>query len=166
VNVAHLQQHLADLGKLLQASGAGKAVVADLKAIADRLTAFREMPLSAFADFLDKAQEAVRKGEALQPPRKKATARIPAAKKQPNVDPAVLGVEVKNLYERAASPDVTDERINEVLAKLDGLKKKELELVAQGMQIPLKKSETIRSLIKEIRFWITDRRGKALRAVL
>jgi hypothetical protein len=166
VNVAHLQQHLAGLAKLLEASGAGKTVVADLKALGDRLSAFREMPLRAFADFLVAAQEAVRKGEALQPPGRKPATRAPAAKKPTKADAGVVAAEVKSLYERAASSEVTEERINEVLGKLDGLRKKELEIVAQGMQIPLKKSETIASLVKEIRFWITDRRGKALRAVL
>lgn len=163
MNVAHLQQHLADLGKLLDASGAGKAVVADLEALSDRLTMFRDLSLRSFADFLAKAEEAVRKGEALAPPGRKAAA--PKAK-PPAVEIDAVAREVASLYDRAASPDVSDEQVDRSLAALDGLKKPELVVVAERMRIPLKKSETAANIVKTIRFWITDRRGKSLRAVL
>src|SRR4051812_26068752 len=96
MKVSDLQQHLADLGRLLEASGA-KAVVADLAAIRDGLAPFRELPLKGFADFLERAEAYRRGGEVpVKPPKgggggKKITG-APAAKlPAPNV--AVLKAE-------------------------------------------------------------------------
>lgn len=72
--------------------------------------------------------------------------------------------ELKHVYENAAHPDMTEDRIHGALGKLDGLKKEEVEAVAQHMGIPAAKGESTAGLKKEIKLWVTDRRGKALRA--
>ncbi len=52
MKVADLQQHLADLARLLDSAGVKKEVVGDLNAIRDGLSPFRDLPLKGFADFL------------------------------------------------------------------------------------------------------------------
>src|ERR1700722_18332811 len=61
MKVADLQQHLADLGRLLEAAKAPN-VVADLAAIREGLAPFREYSLKDFASFLPRA-EAFSRGE-------------------------------------------------------------------------------------------------------
>src|SRR5947209_7564307 len=89
MKVADLQQHLADLARLLEVSGA-KTVAGDLAAIRDGLAPFRELPLKGFAEFLARADEYRRGGGVpVKPPKGSGSGKKVAA--QGETKPPPLG---------------------------------------------------------------------------
>jgi hypothetical protein len=162
VKVADLQQHLGDLGRLLETSGA-RGVAADLAAIRDGLTPFRDQSLKAFADFLIKAEALSRGGPlpAVSPPRtSRGAARAPAVELGP------LTAEVKRVYDQAGDPAVTNDHIEAALAPLSGLTKAALEAIAEAVELKGMKSKTKDSILNSIRARILTRKGAAQRAGL
>src|SRR5262249_52341953 len=114
MKVGDLQQHLADLGRLLEASGA-KAVAADLAAIRDGLAPFRELPLKGFAEFLVRAEAYSRGDVPAKPPKGGRTGAKSAGKstvKAPPPDAGALAREARELYDRVADPAVTAAQID------------------------------------------------------
>ena len=169
MKVADLQQHLADLGRLLEASGA-KTVAADLAAIRDGLGPFRELPLKGFAEFLARA-EAYSRGEVpLAPPKggrssgsKPASSR---AAKTPAPDVGILAREVRELYDRVADPAVTAEQIDALAGRLGGLTKDGLVAVAEVIDLKGMKAKTKPDILGAIRQRFHARKGATQRAGL
>jgi hypothetical protein len=133
VTVAELQQALRHLGGLLQAAGVKGSVLADVNAMQEALTPFGAMPLRKFAEFLVHAQVADRdrraeKGGPARPPGTRA--RATAA-----VDPGGTAQRLRQLYERAADPNLTDEEITQELEPLRRLTKAGLITVAEALDL-------------------------------
>jgi hypothetical protein len=162
VKVADLQQHLSDLGRLLVSSGA-KGVAKDLEVISAALKPFRDQPLKGFADFLAKA-EAYSRGEGLHPAEKPRRATRSTAAKAPAADPAAVTAEVRDLYDRAASPSVTVEQIDGTCGKLTGLNKDGVVSVADQLGIRGMKSKAKAAIVEAIRQRILARKGATIRA--
>ena len=164
MKVADLQQHLADLGRLLEAAKAPN-VVADLAAIREGLAPFREYSLKDFASFLPRA-EAFSRGEVpVVAPKRQRTGGSKTAT-TPKENPTELAREVAQLYEQASSPTVTKERLDAVAARLKPLKKDDLLRVAAGIELKVAKSKTIDFIIEAIHNRILQRKGTTQRAGL
>lgn len=164
MKVADLRQHLADLARLMEATGA-KAVAADLVAIQEGLAPFNESPLKGFAEFLVRA-EAYSRGEVpvAPPSRKRATSGgRPPSTKAPPVDVEALVQEAKDLYARAADPAVTAEAVEALAGRLKAPKKDDLVRVAEGVGLVGMKAKAKDKIVEAIRARILDRKGAAVR---
>jgi hypothetical protein len=167
MKVADLQQHLADLARLLEASGA-RPVAADLAAIREGLAPFRDLPLKGFADFLVRA-EAYSRGEVPITPApggRRAAPSRPAKSKAPAGDADALGRETHDLYERAADPAVTPEQIDALAARLGALSKDGLAAVAERIGLKGMKAKSKGAIQEAIRQRIIARKGASQRAGL
>jgi hypothetical protein len=164
MNVSDLQQHLIDLGRLLDSAGAGKTVPADLSTIARGLTPFRSLTLKEFADFLARA-DAFSRGEAPAVPLKagRNSGRAGKTKKQA-VDVDAIAAEVRALDERATDANVSEDDIRTVADKLAPLKKAQLCAVAGAIGFKPQKSLTVPQIREAIINRIIDRRGSFTRA--
>src|SRR5262245_30537592 len=114
MKVAELQQHLADLARLLEGAGVKKEVVGDLNAIRDGLAPFSDLPLKGFADFLIRAEAYRSSGEV---PTGKTAAKKSSGKggtKAAPPDVPSLAREVKQLYDQATAPSTTEASIDAV----------------------------------------------------
>lgn len=166
MKVADLQQHFGDLARLLDASGA-KAVASDLTAIERGLHPFRDLPAKEFADFLVRA-EAYSRGEVplVQPTGKRGSTARPtrAVPSTPNVD--ALAAEAHDLYEQAASPSVSIEQIDALVAKFGTLSKDGLVIVAERIGLKGMKSKGKGAVQEAIRLRMLSRKGSTQRAGL
>jgi hypothetical protein len=168
VRVADLQQHLADLTRLLESSGA-KVVATDLAAIRDGLAPFRDLPLKEFAGFLARA-EAYSRGEVpVAAPKGARDTRKPAAGaklKAPTLDANAVCVEIRDLYERAASPAVSAEHIEVACGRAGNLSKPGVLAIAEAVGLKGLKSKTKDAILDAIRQRIFGRKGGTIRAGL
>jgi hypothetical protein len=158
MNVADLQQHLANLGRLLEASGA-KGVAADLGAIRDGLAPFRDHSLKTFAEFLIKADTYTKGGLV---PVAGGGKRRAGAEEQARGDLESLGRELQSLYERSSSPEVTTDQIDALVGRLAALPKD--GLAAEGIGLMGMKAKTKPAIQGAIRQRILDRKGAVLRS--
>jgi hypothetical protein len=168
MKVADLQQHLADLGRLLEASGA-RTVAADLAAIHDGLAPFRELPLKGFAEFLTRAEAYRRGGEVpIRPPKGGSGRRGPetGARKPGPPDVEALAREARDLYERAADPSVTEGKVEDLARRLGGLAKDGLVTVAEATGLKGMKSKKKDDILGVIRQRILSRKGSSQRVGL
>jgi hypothetical protein len=166
VNVADLQQHLADLQRLLEAAGAKGAVLADLSAIGNGLRPFRQHSLKDFADFLVRA-EAFSRGEVPVVPEKKPRKVTPAPRsKEKTPDPATMAEEAKRVYAQAPNPSFTVDTLDELAGRLEKLNKDGLLTVAAALELKFNKSATKPKILQEIRNLIVDRKGSTDRSGL
>jgi hypothetical protein len=168
VKVADLQQHLADLTRLLESSGA-KVVATDLAAIRDGLAPFRELPLKEFAGFLVRA-EAYSRGE-VPVAAPKGTRGAPKAKAAPKIKPPpadanAVCAEIKEMYERAANPTVSAEQIEAACGRARGLSKQAVLTIAEEIGLKGFKSKSKDAILNAIRQRIFGRKGGTIRAGL
>jgi len=161
VKVADLQQHLSDLSRLLDASGA-KQVATDLNAIQAGLTPFREQPLKTFAEFLVRA-EAYSRGEVPLVPPKTTRPRTTGARKA-KVDPAEAVQRLCQLYDRAGDPSVSAEEIETGLQALEELNKDGLLKAADALEIKGLSRKKVQEIREAVRQKVINRRGAAQRA--
>jgi hypothetical protein len=163
VKVSDFQQHVADLAKLLKASGA-KGVATDLTAIRDGLNPFRDQPLKTFADFLIRA-EAYSRGEVpvKPPPRGKRPSGAGKRRATPANAQGLAG-EIKELYERVAEPATNAQVIDVALAKLGPLTKDGLVVVAEAIGLLGMKRKGKEHIKRAIRQRVLARKGAAQRA--
>lgn len=159
MKVSDLQQHLGDLARLLDSSGA-KAVAGDLAAVSGALAPFREQSLKAFGEFLIRA-EAASRGESASPG-KRTTAKVAA----PPTDVAGLLEEVRRLYGSAADPSVTREQIDALAARLSPLKKDDLVQISEAIGMVGSRGKTKDKIQQAIRDRIVARKGASQRAAL
>ncbi len=148
MNVADLQQYLADLAQLLSVADAKKSAT-EIQRVAMSLDPFKAYSIADFANFLQNAEVFKRTGE---DPTKK-----PSVKAKPEkIDFAALRVEVERLYATAGSAHVTLESIDALRAKLENLSKTDLVKVADsiqlvGMKNKKNKTEVLDAVINRIR---------------
>jgi len=159
MKVAELQQHLADLARLLETAGVKKEIVSDLNAIRDGLVPFRDLPLKAFGDFLLRAEAYRSSGEV---PTAKAGGKKPSTKgstKAPAPDVQTLAREVKHLYDQATAPSTTEASIDAVMARLAPVNQKGLVTIAEAIELKGIGSKTKPAIIAAIRQRIVARKG-------
>ncbi len=165
MNVADVQQHFAELARLLRAAGAAKASD-ELGAVQRCLEPFRSLTVKAFADFLARA-EAYSRGEVpLTPSRARgprAAGGTPAGTK---ADEPTLASAVRALYDQATSPSVTAEQVTELGSQLQGLSKDSLVRVAEGIDLKGMKSKSKGAIVQAIQQRILARKGSFQRAGL
>jgi hypothetical protein len=161
VKVADLQQHLVDLAKLLDASGA-KGVATDLNAIQTGLTPFRDVPLRTFADFLVRAEAYSRDPVPIVPPK----TRQPRAStsRKAKADPAEVVERLRQLYERSGDPSVSTEELDQGLRLLGDLTKDGLLQVADALEIKGLSKKKVPEIREAVRQKVFNRRGASQRA--
>jgi hypothetical protein len=130
MRVADLQSFLQALTTPLEASGARKEILEDLKRTCDALRPFADTPIKDFTGFLVRAEEYSRTGII---PVQAKTPRAPRTVK-PKV-PAISLDEahqlVAALYERCVDDGVSHEQITAEIQRLDKMTAKELKEVAK-----------------------------------
>jgi hypothetical protein len=172
VNVADLQQHLTDLGRLLSASKASQ-VAKELSAIAEGLRPFREMTLPAFAKFLGQAHEYAAGG--ILPTGQNKGSRSGGAKqtkvgqpggtRQPKaaVDPQQVAERIRQVYDTAGDLSRPAEEVEEALRQLHELKRPGLIQAAEAIGLKVLKSDKVDAIRESIRQRVLERRGSAQR---
>jgi hypothetical protein len=153
MKVADLQQHLAELARLLEVAGTKKGVVSDLDALREGLEPFREQTLRDLAGLLQRAG----RGEDSAGGGKKKS-RTPKGSTAPSALADELTRRTKDLYELAASPTVTEEEIDVLAGDLLGLTGPELLGVAAAIGLRLGKTNKP-ATVKAIKKRILDRKG-------
>jgi hypothetical protein len=138
VNVAELQQLLVSVGQILTAAGSKAAT--ELDYLNQKLTPFKEQKLKAFADAIEKAHRP-----------------LPF----PSVDVALTAIRL--LYEKATSPELTEESIEAEVNRCEKLTKPQLDDLAKRFGMERKFSKKDQTL-KAIRQKIIDRKGAVDRA--
>jgi hypothetical protein len=166
MKVADLQQHLADLASLLGAAGVKREVVADLTAIRDGLAPFRDLPLKEFADFLLRAETYRSSGEVPSQTKGRAKAGGKTGAKAAAPDVPSIAREVKELFDRAADPSITEAGIDAVLGRLALLDKKGLQAVAEAIELTGVGSKPKAVIAAAIRQRIIARKGSSQRVGL
>lgn len=171
MTVADLQRHLIELSRLLDSSG-GSAGAAELRHLADGFHPFREQSLNDFAAFLARPKPpAEPAAEPRKPPPVEPATPPPVkppakAKKKGAVDVASVAASVRSLYDQAASPSMTRERIDRELEVIKPLSKDALKQVAQAIEIKVPGGWGKEKIAQEIALKIHTRRDVAGRAQL
>lgn len=137
MTVGDLQLLLADLGRLMDAGRAERAVVDDLKAFAAGLRPYSKEPLAAFTKQLAGLN------------------RAGAAPAGPPAAVAALAAEARDLYDRAHLPEVTVDQIQAWGVRLSGLTREGLLAVAdrlglKGLKAKKKKDEVQAGIVDAI----------------
>ena len=130
MRVAELQGFLQSLMTPLEAAGAKKDILDDLKRACEAFQPFKELQIKEFAGFLGRAEEYSRTGIV---PVQAKPARAPRVAK-PKVP--VLALDdahqlVASLYERCMDNDVTYEHISAEVQKLDKMTANALKEIAK-----------------------------------
>lgn len=153
--VHDLKQHLHDLSKLLESSGA-KSAAKDLGVAAEALAPFGAQSITEFGRFLAKAHEYHTTGTLSAPARRPRTSKAKA-------DPNEVAASIRNLYDRSGDLSLTKEQIDADLAPLTGLTKPGLLVVAERMELAGLKAKKVDEIRGAIRQKILDRRSSAQR---
>lgn len=146
------QQYLRSLLSPLRESGASTKLIDDIEGACRALGPFGEQTVEAFAAFLHRADEYERTGTIPIVPKPVSRSRNKVAAEPFDVE-AVLR-EVRALYERSTDDAVTYGQIETEVAKLDRLKKPELDSIIQGFG--LGKAKTKKAALDAIRDKISD----------
>ncbi len=157
MNVNDLQQFLRSLSQPLNVSGAKKAAD-DLERACAGLEPFRDMNVTQFADFLANAEAYARTGVVPATGRAKSSAAKAAAKAG---DPQALAAaveQIRSLYDRVTSPEVTYGAIEAEVKRLEKqFKKDDLLEIARGIGIS-GKLKTKKDSVVEIHRLMTERK--------
>jgi hypothetical protein len=153
MKVHDLQLFLKSLAQPLTSSG-GKKVAEDLERAADGLNQFKEMTITDFCGFLDKANHFVTTGQ------------LPPTGGRSRTQPKVSNPEdvrrkaqrLMELYERALDQDFSYDAVKQEIKELASLKVDELKQIAREMNITKgfrRKGDVLDALERKI----TDRRA-------
>jgi len=157
MNVNDLQQFFRSLSQPLSASGAKRAAD-DLERACDCLQPFGSLTIAQFADFLVAADEYARTGIVPTTGRAKSAGAKAAAKAG---DPQALATaveQVRSLYDRVTSPEVTYATIEAEVKRLDKqFKKDDLLEIAKAIGIS-GKLRTKKDAVVEIQRSMTERK--------
>jgi nucleoid DNA-binding protein len=162
MNVRELRQHLVDLGKVLSSAKASASVVGDLESICAGLAPFEKCTLKDFAAFLIQAEGYSRGEVPVKGVAKDAKEKPPKTE----IDADALMMEIKLLYDNAASPSTSQEQIDAALGKVSKLKKNAVIAVAEKLDLKVPKSKSSTDIVVMIRQRIFARKGSATRAEL
>ena len=151
-------RRLADLIEAVEGKAAGPK---EVRALADRLKPFGGLSLTAFGEFLVKA-EAYSRGDLEAVFGKKPSAR----KSKPTADsdrvPAAVE-RLKTLHGRALDPSVTPDSVCAAVREIEGFTKAELDQVAVGCGYH-QKFKNKPAVLAALQKWILDRKGTFERA--
>jgi hypothetical protein len=153
MNVNDLQLFLRSLSQPLSASGA-KTAANDLERVCAGLEPFRDLTVAQFADFLGNAEAYARTGVVPTAARAKSSAAKVA-------DPQAVAAaveQIRSLYDRVTSPDVTYSTIEAEVKRLEKqFKKDELVEIAKAVGIS-GKLKTKKDAAVEIQRLMTERK--------
>jgi len=140
MRVAELQSFLQALMTPLEAAGAKREILDDLKRACEAFQPFAPLQIKEFAGFLGRAEEYARTGIV---PVQAKPARAPRVAKPKT---PVLGLDdahqlVASLYERCMDNDVTYEHISAEIQKLDKMTANNLKEVAKQFGVAPGKSK-------------------------
>jgi hypothetical protein len=156
MNVNDLQQFLRSLSQPLSTSGA-KTAANDLERVCAGLEPFRDLTVAQFADFLGNAEAYARTGVVPTTGRAKSS----TAKAAKVADPQAVAVaveQIRSLYDRVTSPEVTYSTIESEIKRLDKqFKKDELVEIAKAVGIS-GKLKTKKDAVVEIQRLMTERK--------
>ncbi len=156
MKVHDLQLFLKSLAQPLTSAG-GKKVADDLERAADGFNQFKDMSITEFCSFLDKANHFVTTGEL---PRTGGRSRTGARPAQ-GLSPEELRQKTQRLmelYERALDPDFSYDAVKQEIASLANLKVEELKQMARELNLTRsfrKKADILDALER----MITERRA-------
>jgi len=157
MNVNDLQQFLQSLSRPLSVSGA-KTVANDLDRMCGGLEPFRELSVAQFADFLARAEVYARTGVVPATGGAKAAgAKGPGKAANPEALAAAVE-QIRSLYDRVTSLEVTYSIIEAEVKKLDKqFKKDEILEIAKGIGIG-GKPRTKKDALEEIQRRLSERK--------
>lgn len=164
MTVGDLSQHLADLSRLLLASGA-KNVAGELEQIEKGLQPFRQHSLKDFAAFLVRA-EAFSRGEVPVVPAKRTVRATSGTAARATVDVAPFVQEASRLYQHAIEPSTTEAMIEDFVQRLSALTVEGLRDVAAVVDLKLATRPAKKKALDDIRKRILGRKGSFQRAHL
>jgi alpha-glucuronidase len=157
MNVNDLKQFLQSLSRPLSVSGA-KKTADDLDRMCAGLEPFCDLTVAQFADFLANAEAYGRTGIVPMVGRAKSSGAKAAAKA---ADPQVLAAavnEVRSLYDRVSSPEVTYRTIEAEVKRLDKQFSKDAVLeIARGIDVS-GTPKTKKAALEEIQRRMTERK--------
>jgi len=156
MNVDDLRQFLQSLSQPLNTSGA-KAAAGDLDRMCAGLEPFRTLSVAQFADFLVNAEAYARTGVVPTTGRGKPAAKAAAKTGDPQALAAAVE-QIRALYDRVTSPEVTYATIEAEVKRLDKAFGKDAVLeIARGLDIagPLK---TKKAALEEIHHRLRERK--------
>lgn len=156
MNVADLQQLLADVERLLTTAGVKVNPLKELSAFRESLVPFCDRPLKEITSLLVQADETARGIPITSPGRKRSGGDRTLKKDTP--DPAAMASEVRELYERVADPAVTEADVDALMNRLEPMKKDGLLAVASAIELKVVKSKSKEHIINEIRKRILARK--------
>lgn len=134
MNVDDLRQFLQSLSQPLSTSGA-KTAASDLDRMCAGLEPFRTLTVAQFADFLVNAEAYARTGAVPTTGRAKPAAKAAAKAGDPEALAAAVE-QIRALYDRVTSPEVTYATIDAEVKKLDKAFGKDAVLeIARGLDI-------------------------------
>jgi hypothetical protein len=152
VTVQELRETLTRLVGLLDAAGAKAATTRDLTEFVESTAPFGDLTLKAFV----KLAEA---GRMPPPPKSQAAGKTKA-------DPSAVLSEVRDLYERAADPTVTEDQVRAACGRLSALAKDALVRLADGIELLGMKAKKKDDIVAAITSRLLDRKGAAIRRQL
>lgn len=161
MTVADLQQLLAELTRFLRAAGSKANMLTELEGLRDGLSPFSNLTLKAMIARLSRPDAAPLGGTGPTRGGGGRTARVKS-------DPEALARDVKELYERAASPDVSHADLDAQVDRLEPLIVKDLLAIAEQIDLfDLKaKKKKKPEILEAIRRRLHDRKGGSERAAI
>jgi hypothetical protein len=157
MNVDNVRQFLQSLSRPLSQSGAKKAAE-DLERMCAGLEPFRELSVAQFADFLVSAEAYARTGVVPTTGRAKSSAAKAGAR---GTDPQALAAaveQIRSLYDRVTSTEVTYGTIEAEVKRLDKQFNKDGILeIAKGIGISAK-LKTKKDALEEIQRRLSERK--------
>lgn len=151
MTVDDLRATLTSLVRLLEAADGKAGTIKALTEFIESTAGFGELNLKAFVKLAEVGRT---------PPTPKAAS---PQKRTATADPEKLASEVKDLYERVADPQVTEEQVRELCGRLDPLNKDSLARLAEGIGLYGMKSKKKADIIAEITNRLLERKGAAIR---
>jgi hypothetical protein len=158
VTIDQLRETLRQLNRLLEAADAKKATTVGLTEFIEATAPFGELSIKAFVTLAEAGRTPPSDRTSVSP-RRGATTKT-------KVDFTVLAGVLKNLYDRAAEPDVNEEQIRTACAQLGALTKGQLVQIAEGVGLAGMKSKKKDELVAEITRRLIERKGAAIRRQL
>ena len=151
-----LLQRLADLMEAAESKGAK-----DIRALANNLTPFENLPFTDFAAFLLKAEAFSRGDLASVFPKSKGkalpTPKAPKASDDPEIVSKTI-LELRTLHERALDESFNEEIVSSTLAKVEKLRVDQLGQITSGCGFH-QSFKSKKASIDALRKWILSRKG-------
>jgi hypothetical protein len=157
VTVQELRDTLVRLIALLEAADAKAATTRGLSEFVEATAGFGELSLKAFVGLAEKGRT---------PAAEKTAGSLRAKSTKGGKDPVAIAAEVKDLYERAADPNVSEEQVRTACGQLGALTKDGLVKLADDIGLLGMKAKKKDDIVAGITHRLLDRKGAAIRKQL